>query len=117
VLASRWEKFGCLEKAREANMCLRIWFVNAFALGARRRFLPVCGRGMARFTIAEGLLISKLEVARMRLAEPFLDITRRSKDLGVRDVQRMLIRAFYEWSPKSLLALNTQNYLYADLGD
>jgi hypothetical protein len=59
----------------------------------------------------------------MRLAEPFLLITCRSNDPGVRDVQRMLIGAFYEWSTKSLLALITQNHLHAeclpvlDLGD
>ena len=78
---------------------------------------------MAGFTIAEGLLILKLEVARMRLAEPSLAIARRSNDSGVRDVQRMLIGAVYEWSTKSLLALITQNHLHAeclpvlDLGD
>ena len=102
-------------------MVLRL--VNALAKGARQRFILVCGRGMARFTIAEGLLILKLEVARMRLAEPSLVIARRSNDPGVRDVQRMLIGAFYEWSTKSLLALITQNNLHAeclpvlDLGD
>ena len=33
----------------------------------------------------------KLEAAGMRLAEPFLVTTRWANDLGVRDVQRMLI--------------------------